>query len=447
MFSCVLLRCGDKQEDSSVLLAEKATVNVQVVSSVGKGVAVLEYAVQKNKDLVLCIPCSISSKNGCFQEVKVTGCHFDIENEGRTTLHLAKQDEYPVQAKNIPSFSSIRKGLTNSIASNDTVIYLGSFNSCVKIQIEFHLRIFHNTSPHHVLDSNVLAKKLTYTLNYASHTKILDVAHSSSVFEQLNWKYRDDSCQMVSVQYSTVSDFLEMDEVPSVTIKLSTQEISPSVCCVCLKRSWSSSDLLVNGTKKDNLVPDHLDGLMVACSRVTPDALAAVTTRNSTLRGTCMNQTTPPEVVFLVDCSASMSPFIETVSSTLMTCLKSLPQGCYFNLISFGSSFRHLYPKSVDYSSANVRHSVDYAYSKLKANLGGTELLPPLQWVFKNARKNNVPCQIFIITDADHEVKDVPHILNTIKKNRHYSRLVPLSFLFVIAVMLFCYYWKKRFLS
>ncbi len=439
MFACVLLRCGDKQEDATVLLAERATVNIGVVSTVGRGTALLNYIVDEDKDMVLCIPSSISSKSGCSQEVKVTGCLFDTENEGRTTLQIARQDEYYSEStKNIPTFTAVRKGLTNSISPNDTMIYLGRFKpgSQLSIQVDFLLRLPLKISPCHILDNSLVSKKLVYYLSYASHVEIKDVVYTDSVFEQIEWKFKDSSRQMIIIQYSTVNDIHETDELPSISILLTEEAATQSACCVCLnsdscnknKETWHS------GSRPNP------DGVVMASSRVMPDQLAMALSSNcgkDKLFGKCATDpVSPSEFVFLVDYSVSMSPFIDVVLSTLVTCLKSMPEGCYFNIVPFGSSFRHLFPKSVEYSSANVQRARDYLYL-LRANLGGTELLPPLQWVFKNARKTDVPCQIFIITDVDQEVKDVPVILNTIRKNRHFSRSVITSCLLLPFRLLF----------
>ena len=421
MFSCVLLRCGDKQDDADVLLAEEATISVQVVSSLGRGVTALHYVVEESRDLLLCIPSTIRSRSGCTQEVKVTGCHFDIENEGRTTLKLAKQEEnYPNQAKDLPSYAAIRRGLHSSISPNDTMIYLGRFEGKITltVHIEFLLRLPLESSSHHILDNNIIAKKLSYSLNYASYAQILDVSHSCSVMDKFDWKFKDESHQMMLVKYDTVHDLHEMDEVPSITIKLSSEGSSQSACCMCLSSGKSSG--WVDRTGIDTSRDKIYDGVMIASSRVTPEQLAVVP-KNCINNGSnrCVS---PSEFVFLVDCSASMNPFIDSVTAALITCIKSLPEGCFFNMIAFGSSFRQLfYKESMEYSRSNARKAVDFA-NHLKANLGGTELLPSLRWIFKNARKTDMPCQVFIITDVDQVVKDVPYVLRTIRKNRSYSR-------------------------
>jgi len=435
MFSCVLLRCGGKREDSTVLLAEKATVDVQVVSTVGRGTAILDYVVEENRDLVLCIPSSITSKIGCSQELKVTGCHFDVTDEGRTTLKLVKQDDlYSAQVKSLPTFAAVRRGLASSISASDTIIHLGRFKpkSGITIHIKFLLRLPLKSSSCHVLDNNIMAKKVTYSLNYVSQVSILSVSSASSVFSQFDWKFRDNSQKAVSVLFSTENDLPEMDNVPSFSIQLSKQVTSQSDCCVCL--SSSSSDHKSSEPASVMQQPALPDGIMVASSKISPDQLSTAIARQCSVEGRSGRNAfslPPSEFVFLVDCSASMNPYNDCLGPTLTTCLKSLHEGCYFNLIQFGSSFRCLSSQSLEYTGANVRRAINYAYS-LKPTLGGTELFPPLQWAFKNARKTEMPCQVCIITDVDQEVKDMANIFNAIKKNRHYSRFVLVKMIYVL---------------
>ena len=61
-------------------------------------------------------------------------------------------------------------------------------------------------------------------------------------------------------------------------------------------------------------------------------------------------------VVFLVDCSGSMSGSkMEGTKSALQLCLRSLPVGSRFQIVSFGSTFRALFPGSgVEYNDESL---------------------------------------------------------------------------------------------
>ena len=84
------------------------------------------------------------------------------------------------------------------------------------------------------------------------------------------------------------------------------------------------------------------------------------------------------EFVFLVDRSGSMRGFyIRSASETLILFFKSIPRGCSFNIIGFGSSHTSLFPESVSYNQENLEYAIRHAES-LQVDIGGTGLLSPL---------------------------------------------------------------------
>ena len=447
MFSCALLCCGDKGE-TNVLVADKATVDVRVVSSAGQGSVTCVYQVENSGgELVLHVPSVINLKGGSTLEVKLTGCHLNVVNEGRTSLKLLKLDgDYPVQTKNLPSYETVKKGLFSNVSPSDVILHLGHFEPKTEltIHIEFLLKLFflpdlsNMSGPCHILESGILAKQISYKLKFASQVQIMDVSPSShSLFVDFSWHYTDRSKQVVHASYETVCDMQEEDEAPSIYIKMANQNHAQSECCTCLKKSCKTSsrkqsdygDMMTNYEEDDNTRrgdENATEGMMMISIRNTPDQLprmSEICMNGEERIGSALASLSPSEFVFLVDCSASMNLFIDNVVSTLITCIKSLPEGCFFNMIAFGSSFRQLFHESKEYSKSYVKYAVEFA-NQLKANLGGTELLPPLKWIFKKARKSDMPCQVFVITDVDQEIKDVPYMLKTISKNRHHTRFV-----------------------
>uniref|UniRef100_A0A3B4G8H2 VIT domain-containing protein n=1 Tax=Pundamilia nyererei TaxID=303518 RepID=A0A3B4G8H2_9CICH len=98
------------------------------------------------------------------------------------------------------------------------------------------------------------------------------------------------------------------------------------------------------------------------------------------------------EFVFLMDRSGSMISncsshtvaslyFQCSLKDTLLLLLKSLPMGCYFNIYSFGSCYEHIFPKSVEYSQQTIKESLKKV-EQMEANLGGTEILEPLKYIY-----------------------------------------------------------------
>ncbi|XP_046843087.1 von Willebrand factor A domain-containing protein 5A-like [Xenia sp. Carnegie-2017] len=93
------------------------------------------------------------------------------------------------------------------------------------------------------------------------------------------------------------------------------------------------------------------------------------------------------EFVFVIDRSGSMAgSYIKDAAETLLLFLKSIPEGCYFNIIGFGSRYVHLFPESVPYNQKNLETAVKHA-ENLQADLRGTELFDPLKQIFSHAPK------------------------------------------------------------
>ncbi|XP_055970809.1 von Willebrand factor A domain-containing protein 5A-like [Sorex fumeus] len=129
------------------------------------------------------------------------------------------------------------------------------------------------------------------------------------------------------------------------------------------------------------------------------------------------------EFVFLMDRSGSMdcpmnkdSPQsrIEAAKETLILLLKSLPLGCYFNIHGFGSSYETFFNKSVEYTQKTMEEALNRV-KLLKANLGGTEILNPLQIIYQAPSIPDHPLQLFVFTDG--EVTDTSRVIEEVRKN------------------------------
>ncbi|XP_054467062.1 von Willebrand factor A domain-containing protein 5A-like isoform X2 [Anoplopoma fimbria] len=121
------------------------------------------------------------------------------------------------------------------------------------------------------------------------------------------------------------------------------------------------------------------------------------------------------EFVFLLDRSGSMSGArLKSAKDTLLLLLKSLPVGCYFNIYSFGSSFQHIFPKSVEYNQKTMEEALKNV-EEMQANLGGTEILQPLKHIYSQPCIPNQPRQLFVFTDG--EVGNTKEVINLVKQN------------------------------
>uniref|UniRef100_A0A672HYQ5 von Willebrand factor A domain containing 5A n=1 Tax=Salarias fasciatus TaxID=181472 RepID=A0A672HYQ5_SALFA len=130
------------------------------------------------------------------------------------------------------------------------------------------------------------------------------------------------------------------------------------------------------------------------------------------------------EFVFLMDRSGSMDfPMnnkdrsqtrISSARETLLLLLKSLPMGCYFNIYSFGCSFEHIFPKSVEYSQQTMEEALKIV-GTMEADLGGTQILKALKHIYEQPCIPSQPRQLFIFTDG--EVGDTKEVIDLVKKN------------------------------
>ncbi|CAG8604676.1 10455_t:CDS:2, partial [Diversispora eburnea] len=96
--------------------------------------------------------------------------------------------------------------------------------------------------------------------------------------------------------------------------------------------------------------------------------------------------------------------------------LRSLPEDCIFNLVSFGSKFTSLFPESKPYTEETFKKALDHTKS-MDASYGGTEIYSVLQWVLQTSqdkRKEYIdfPTAIFVLTDG--QVYNVDQIVNLI---------------------------------
>ena len=128
------------------------------------------------------------------------------------------------------------------------------------------------------------------------------------------------------------------------------------------------------------------------------------------------------EFIFVVDRSGSMGgSFINSARETLALFLKSIPPGCSFNIIGFGSSYQSLFPESVPYNQDTLDKAVRHVEG-IGADLGGTELFGPLQHIYKQPLLLGLPRQVFVLTDGS--VSNTHSCIEEVKKNVRHARLV-----------------------
>eukprot|EP00121_Abeoforma_whisleri_P016571 Awhi_evm1s15201 len=106
------------------------------------------------------------------------------------------------------------------------------------------------------------------------------------------------------------------------------------------------------------------------------------------------------ELVFVVDRSGSMAgKQMENAKAALQLFLRSLPMDCYFNIIGFGSRYTQLFSTSQKFSRDTLQKATKHVQG-IGANLGGTELYAPLEYVYSSAYIPGYNRQVFVLTDG-----------------------------------------------
>ncbi|ODM92945.1 Heat shock cognate 71 kDa protein, partial [Orchesella cincta] len=128
------------------------------------------------------------------------------------------------------------------------------------------------------------------------------------------------------------------------------------------------------------------------------------------------------EFIFMLDVSGSMGGQpIELAKRTLLLFLHSLPENCYFNVITFRGNFTSFFPASVRYTQQNLE------YAKIKVQelygSGGTTLLAPLRYVYSQPQIEGYLTQIFTITDGHVSNRDevLALVASQVKHSRSFS--------------------------
>ncbi|CAF2642900.1 unnamed protein product [Rotaria sp. Silwood2] len=124
------------------------------------------------------------------------------------------------------------------------------------------------------------------------------------------------------------------------------------------------------------------------------------------------NVETTNEFIFIIDCSGSMRDEnkIGLARESMLLFLKSLPLHCHFNIIRFGSTHEALFDEITAIYNEENAQKAERLVSQLMADLGGTELLQPLEWIEQHPPQKGRARQIFLLTDG--EISNVDEVLD-----------------------------------
>ncbi|KAA8591416.1 hypothetical protein FQN60_002359 [Etheostoma spectabile] len=126
------------------------------------------------------------------------------------------------------------------------------------------------------------------------------------------------------------------------------------------------------------------------------------------------------EFIFMIDRSGSMSGVnINRVKDAMVVILKSLVPGCLFNIISFGSTFKSLFPTSQKYEEEALALACEYV-RKIRADMGGTNILAPLKWILRQPKFTGHPRLLFLLTDG--AVSNTGKVIELVRSHARYIR-------------------------
>jgi len=131
------------------------------------------------------------------------------------------------------------------------------------------------------------------------------------------------------------------------------------------------------------------------------------------------------EFIFLLDCSGSMSGSpIKKAKVALEIIMRSLTENCKFNIYCFGSSFKKLFDHSKLYDDDSLETASSYI-NTIDANLGGTELFPPVRDILSATADPEYPRQLFILTDG--EISERDKLIDYVGKEADTTRIFTLG--------------------
>ena len=199
-------------------------------------------------------------------------------------------------------------------------------------------------------------------------------------------------------------------------------------CCENVSSPSHSFDILNEKVVIKNLDLDrdiifHIDLPLECCAVFQRNNIDSTYTGMITyLPNMFCNEYQNTDLIFLIDQSGSMQgQAIRQAKEALNIILHSLPENSYFNIVSFGSTFKNFSLESVRYSQETLTSAKEYVRN-MNADLGGTEIVPPLKFILNSKSFKGYKKLIFVLTDG--QVANVNEIIETIQNNtNNFSRI------------------------
>lgn len=122
---------------------------------------------------------------------------------------------------------------------------------------------------------------------------------------------------------------------------------------------------------------------------------------------------TSVEISILVDRSGSMQGKERFARQALEHFVRSCPLQAFVDIIGFGNSYEKLFPSPVQLGGEHFHAALAHART-LEANLGGTELARPLEYVLSRELKDGFHRRVLVLTDG--EVWNTDHVISVAER-------------------------------
>jgi len=128
------------------------------------------------------------------------------------------------------------------------------------------------------------------------------------------------------------------------------------------------------------------------------------------------------ELHCVLDCSGSMyGEPIQQAKRALGLLFRSLEEGQLFNLWCFGCDFKTMWPSARPFNQENLTQALAYL-KRVDADLGGTEIMQPLQELFKRLRERERFANVVLLTDG--QVSNEAEVISSCQKNQGLVRVM-----------------------
>ena len=413
--------------------AETCTIQLDVTGWVGKGDAVFKFIPsQELKNTVLCVPTLLCHESGACARLSLTHVSLkwhknaSLVKEDELVITKANWDGEQIQGNHSVSYFKMKASTEPSVipfsgaqSQDDYFFQIGDLEANIELTISVgYVFTFQPSITQDCSSVDCIFAAMTSCNNVSiilNMTSVMPIDAVECIVSDS--QTTDDSSTRTSADLSTNIN----DSNVNCVFKNNRSTITTGFV-VKLRPPNSTSSLIALKSKCFSLL---LETPLTVNSNGTEhnyhgvQMLSSVPLRKHPLDN--WHKLSACEMLFLVDCSGSMSgKKMYSTSEALVLAIKSLPPTCTFNIVAFGSKYRFLFQNSMEASTKYVERALQFS-NQLKACLGGTELFTPLRWLLKKPLcEGDLPRQLILITDGG--VPSVSNVLHTVRRYKHKTR-------------------------